>query len=185
MRIVILLLLFALAGQAQNSFQNKIIKINTPALPGTVDHLISIQNLDNLSENTSFWSDEGTGEWLSPYCNIRVTRTAYDSSLIATVEWSEDFLQEPVSILVAAMPNRRIQVEVIGGDFQIYTQHVAYGGKYMMYQGNSQFWPIASLPEGKHTLFIPYPIRGQQGATIKVFRPGGCNVQAGRIFYMN
>jgi len=58
-------------------------------------------------------------------------------------------------------------------------------GKYTMYDGNTQFWPTASLSEGSHTLFIPYRIKGQQGARIKVKRTTGCDVEAGRIFYLN
>ena len=186
-QIVILftLLLASITMSAQVTFQNKIVTIQTPAIPGTLDHQIHIQNLDAIWESITYWSDSGVGDFVSPYCNIRVSRTSFDSTLLATSEWHEDFNQETVSITVAAMPNRKVLVDVKGGDFEIQTTHVAYGGKYTMYDGNTQFWPTASLSEGSHTLFIPYRIKGQQGARIKVKRTTGCDVEAGRIFYLN
>ena len=185
-QILILFAFFAFAtADAQVTFTNKIVKIETPAIAGAMDHQINIQNLDSPWESVSYWSDSGVGDFISPYCNIRVSRTSFDSTLIATSEWYEDFNQEPVSVTVAAMPNRSILVEVHGGDFEIQTFHVSYGGKYIMYEGNMQFWPTATLSEGVHTLFIPYRIKGQSGARVRVKRMTGCDVEVGRIFYLN
>ncbi len=183
--LILLATFFTTICFSQVTFTNKIVKIETTANPDAIDHFVVFQNLDNITENVSFWSDSGIGEWTSPYCNVRVSRTYFDSDLIAHSEWSIDFTQEPVSISVAAMPGNKVLIDVIGGDFEVFTRHVAYGGSYTMYENSTQFWPIASLSEGKHTLFIPYRIRGQQGAIFKVKRMSGCDVTAGRIFYLN
>ncbi len=179
------LLFFAKSMRAQVSFVGDSVKIETPTPTGMIDYQVILQNADNISESVYYWSDSGTGTFHAPYCNVRVSRTAYDSLLIAHSEFSVELKKVDISVKVSAMPNRKILVEVQGGNFDILTRHVSYSGAYMMYEGNQQYYPKAlNLAPGQHILYLPYRIKGQQGAIVTVHAPG-CSQNLGRIFYLN
>jgi len=168
----------------QVSFVGDSIKIETPPPSGMLDFQIIIQNLDAISESTYYWSDTGTGTFYSPWCNVRVSRTAFDTSLIAHPEWHVDLKKVDVSVKVSAMTNRKVFVEVTGGDYEIKFRHVAYGSWYSFYEGSMQYHPSGTFSEGARQFFIPYRVKGQQGAIVTV-HANGCSQTVGRIFYLN
>jgi hypothetical protein len=178
------LLLFVSSVMAQVSFVGDSIQIETPIFSTSIDHSIQIQNLDNLSESVSYWSYSGQGKFYSPWCNVRVSRTSWDASFFAYSEWHVDLKKVDISVLVAAMPGRKVLVKVTGGDYEIKFRHVAYGGWYSFYDGNMQYYPTGTFQSGTKTFDIPYRIKGQQGAIVTV-HANGCTQNVGRIFYLN
>lgn len=178
------LLALAVSADAQAHFEGDSIKIDAPATAGMLDWQVNIQNADNLSQSVWHWSDTGQGTFFSPYCNPRVSLTAFDSSLISHSEWSVDLQRADISVSVAGSPNRKAQVEVSGGDFQLSLQHVAYGSQYTYYVGSQQYWPTGNFQEGSLTAFVPYRVKGFQVATLTV-DAGVCSTTFAKLFTLN
>lgn len=166
--------------KAQAHFEGDSIVVDAIANPDNLDHQITIQNRDNIAENVYFWVSGG--KFKSPWCNVRVSRTSFDSMLVATNEWQVDLQREVVEIEAFALPNRRFKLET-NQPIEIQVRHIAYGGPYAMMQGNMQFWPNASLQPGTHDFLVPLRIKGAQVVSIKVM--GSCPHLTGRIFYLN
>jgi hypothetical protein len=185
-QIVILLTFLPIFLQAQVEWtvnQDSII-IKTDALPGAMDHSIQFQNLDNLGENTYIWTGSGKGTFKAPYCNVRVSRTSFDSLSVATSEFHHDLQRQAIEVRVSAMPNRKALVEVTGAtDYELRFRHISYGGWYPYIVGNVQNWP-SGTHSGNITAFIPYRIMGAQIATVTVSQ-AGCTHTVGRLFYLN
>ncbi len=184
-QIAILLALATTISFGQARFEGNNIIVEAPVMSNQADFLINVQNLDNLSQVASYWSDTGIDTIVSPYCNVRVSRTSFGYDLVAYPEWSVDLVREPVAVTVSAMPNRQVMVNVSGGyEYEVRFRHVAYGNWYMFYSGMFQYFPSGTFT-GQNTFWIPYRIRGQQGASITVKTGGACDVTLGRIFYLN
>lgn len=186
----ILLSAISMATFAQAHFDGPQIVVDEPGTPGFVDYLITIQNADAIWEKTSFWDDDGVGEFASPYCNVIVSRTGFDAQLVAVPGFTVTLQREPVTVSVAAMPGRKVSVNVAGPNvigYDIRFRHAAYGSWYLFYDSGAfqQYFPSATGLSGQKTLFIPYPIKGQQGAAVTVHTGGACDVTLSRIFYMN
>lgn len=183
--IILLAIACSTVASSQAHFDGNNIVIDAPVMSGQTDWQINVQNLDNLSENFYVWSDTGLDTIPSPYCNIRISRTQYDYQLLAYSEWSIDLKREPVNIKVSAMPNRKFKVEVSGGyQYQLGIRHSAYGGWYQFMDGMTGYYPNGTFT-GTKTFFVPYRIPGEQVANVKVFTGGACDVEVGKIFYIN
>lgn len=161
------------------------VLVEGPPVAGALDYQISVQNADALWESTYYWSDSGTGVFPAPFCNMRVTRTSFDSMLVTSSTNSVEFKKSPISVDVSAMPGRKARVEVTGADFSLKLQHFSYGnGSYLYYVGSSQYNPIGNFQEGTVTAFAPYRIPGWTVATVEG-NSGGCQFKVGKLFYLN
>jgi hypothetical protein len=177
------MLFCAKSARAQVTLEGDSVKIETPIFSTSIDHSIQIQNLDNLSQSVSYWSNTGKGTFFVPWCNFRVSRTAFAADLVAFSEWSVDLRKADVSVKVSSMPNKQVQVDVSGGNFTLQMRHIAYGGWYPFQNGGVQYYPqAANLAQGKYTFFIPYKIPGAQVAMVTV-HAGGCSQKIAKIFY--
>lgn len=179
------LLFFAKSMRAQVSFVGDSVKIETPTPAGMIDYQVILQNADDISQSVWYWSDTGQGMFFSPYCNTRVSRTAFDQNLLAYSEWSVTLKKVDVSVKVSAMPNRKFLVEVHGGNFDLQSKHFAYASWYGLNEGMTYIGQHpTNLQEGQHIIFVPYRLPGNQLATVNV-HAGTCSQNVGRIFYLN
>jgi len=189
MRNSIVILLFALitiGATAQTVyFDGDSVHVETPEINAATHYQFHIQNLDALWEDVVFNQYEATGVFFSPWCNVRVSRTAVTPDYFYISELSEDLKKVDVLVQVSAMPNRKIQVEVYGGEFSIQVRHIAYGSWLMLYENGAQYFPKAENQQpGKHIYNLPYRLRGVQVATV-VVHAGQCSQSVGRIIHLN
>lgn len=161
------------------------ILVEGPPVAGALDYQISVQNMDALWESTYHWSDSGSGVFLAPFCNMRVTRTSFDSMLVTSSTNSVEFKKSVISVDAWSLPGRKVRVEVTGADFTLKLQHFSYGnGPYLYYVGAMQYNPGGNFQEGSITSFVPYRTPGLQIATVEG-NSGGCQFKVGKLFYLN
>jgi len=71
-----------------------------------------------------------------------------------------------------------------GTTFDMQFRHVAYGNWYSFMIGNIQYYPKAiNLQPGEYNVFIPYRLKGQQGAVFTIH--SGCSWQLSRLLHLN
>lgn len=182
MKIIIPFLFLTNFVNAQATFVGDSILVNWPTT-GAVDYSVQVQNADNLSESVYFWSDTGQGTYFSPFCNVRVSVTCFDSSLVAMGTGFMELERKQIVFEVASMPNRKALLTLDGGDFEVSVRHIAYGGNYIFYEGFSQYTSGAFGP-GHHTIFIPYRTKGMQVVSAYV-NAGVCSGVVSKAFYLN
>jgi hypothetical protein len=183
MRIVILLTFFATLANAQVYFQGDSIVIEEPAFSNSMTHQIHIQNADDLDESVYFWDLDGRGSFLSPYCNVIVSRSAmeYDSTMFQ--EWSVSLKKVNAIVTASALPGKLVRVNVTGGyEYDLRISHIS--GSKMYYQANGMgFFPTGRF-SGTMTAFVPYRIPGAQVVSVRVLA-GGCTHVVGKLIYLN
>jgi len=195
MRVVItLLLLTALKmsayGQVSWVAQDSIL-IQTPTNGGDI-WTIQVQNLNSTGESATYQSSTGTGVFYAPWCNIRVSRTQWTNQ-IAESEWSVDLIKvNAVTVTVSTNGTSQMgqywcKIKVDGPPgttFDMQFRHVAYGNWYSFMIGNIQYYPKAiNLQPGEYNVFIPYRLKGQQGAVFTIH--SGCSWQLSRLLHLN
>lgn len=168
---------------AQVYFQGDSILVETPDTEPADIYTVQIQNTDDLTKAVTYTTTEATGTFYSPYCNVRVSRTRYYEGIAHNVTLGE-LKKVDINVLVAAMPNRKVQVTVTGGDYTIRFRHVSYGSWYTFYDGSMQYWPSGNFQQGAKQFYIPYRTQGQQAAIVTVHSQG-CSQTVGRLFYLN
>jgi len=187
-KLSILFLLGATALGAQNTI--KATKIGGSILIERVEspqnilgYDVILQNSDDLTKSTYFWSETGAGLFPLPYCNTRVTTTAIRWDLSAMTGNFVIIQRYEISVKVWSLPGRKVGIDVKGGDFEISFHYIGTGRAYMFYAGMRQHYPSARFQEGSYVLFLPYIQQGLQYAVIRFYNP--CGGVVSRIFYLS
>lgn len=180
---IVILTLFATLANAQVYFSGDSIVIEEPTFSNVASHQIHIQNADNLDESVYFWDFDGRGSFLSPYCNVIVSRSVmeYDSTMFQ--EWSAELKKVDAIVTASALPGKRVMVNVTGGyEYDLRISHI--GGSKMYYQANGMGFFPAGRFFGTTTAFVPYRVPGAQVVTVKVLA-GVCTHTVGKLIYLN
>lgn len=182
-QLVILFTFFTTLVNAQVYFQGDSIVIEEPALSNAMNHQIHIQNADQPSEGVYFWDNDGRGSFLSPWCNVIVSRTYFDHDSAAVFEWSVEIRKVDATVTASALPGRMVSVNVTGG--YEYDLRISYiGGAKMYYQANGMGFFPAGRFSGTTAAFVPYRIPGAQVVTVRVL-DGACTQTVGKLVYLN
>ena len=185
-QLVILLTFFTTLVNAQVYFSGDSIIIEEPAFSNASGHQIHIQNADQLNESVYFWDADGRGSFLSPWCNVIVSRTYFDYDSTATSEWSVELKKVDAIVTASALPGKRIEVSVTGGhEYSIQVTWI--GGTKMYYQANGMGYLPSGVPghfSGTTMAYVPYRIPGAQVVSVRVLA-AGCAQNVGKIIYLH
>ncbi len=185
-KLSILFVFISSLANAQAYFSGDSIIIEEPAFSNASGHQIHIQNADQLNESVYFWDNDGRGSFLSPWCNVIVSRTYFDYDSTATSEWSVELKKVDAIVTASALPGKRIEVKVTGGhEYNI--QVTWMGGTKMYYQANGMgYLPSGVLGQfsGTTMAYVPYRIPGAQVVSVRVLA-AACTQNVGKIIYLH